>query len=148
MHGCRPIGQAYEGGPHRAGVHVCTILVTKGRKTSPLRLGPMDRTYRDAPGVRKSTPAVARWLPPGRHISVTLKGPSQLGESLRDPSRFSTRHRDRSRPWVPYYARTVSSAWAPGRNVHFGSLLALCVDGVHILTLWPLLHRLVRILDS
>jgi hypothetical protein len=25
------------------------------------------------------TPAVARWFPPGRHISITLKGPSQLG---------------------------------------------------------------------
>jgi hypothetical protein len=28
-------------------------LVTKGRKTQPLRLAPMDRTYRDAPWVRK-----------------------------------------------------------------------------------------------
>jgi hypothetical protein len=27
-------------------------LVTKGRKTQPLRLAPMDRTYRDAPEVR------------------------------------------------------------------------------------------------
>jgi hypothetical protein len=33
---------------------------------------------------------------PGRHISVTLKGPSQLGESLWSPSRFSTRLRTRS----------------------------------------------------
>jgi hypothetical protein len=28
-------------------------LVTKGRKTQPLKLAPLDRTYRDAPGVRK-----------------------------------------------------------------------------------------------
>jgi hypothetical protein len=28
-------------------------LVTKGRKTQPLRLAPMNRTYRDAPRVRK-----------------------------------------------------------------------------------------------
>jgi hypothetical protein len=28
-------------------------LVTKGRKTQPLRLAPMDRTYKDALGVRK-----------------------------------------------------------------------------------------------
>jgi hypothetical protein len=78
-------------------------------------------------GLRRGAPAVARWLPLGQHISVTLKGSSQLGKCLRNPSWFSTRHRARSRPWVPYYARTVSSAWAPGCNVHFGSLLALCV---------------------
>jgi hypothetical protein len=28
-------------------------LVTKGIKTQPLRVAPMDRTYGDAPGVRK-----------------------------------------------------------------------------------------------
>jgi hypothetical protein len=78
-------------------------------------------------GLGRGTPAVARWSSLGRYISVTLKGPSQLGESLQDPSRFSTRHRARSRPWVPYYARTVSSAWAPGCNVHFRSLLAIYV---------------------
>jgi hypothetical protein len=33
---------------------------------------------------------------PGRHTFVTLKGPSQLGESLWSPSRFSTRLRTRS----------------------------------------------------
>jgi hypothetical protein len=79
-------------------------------------------------GLGRGTPAVARWLPPGRHISVTLKGPSQLGQSLRDPSWFSTHHRARSRPRVPYYAQTVSSAWAPSCNVHFRSLLAPCVQ--------------------
>jgi hypothetical protein len=78
-------------------------------------------------GLGRGTPAVARWLPPGRHISVTLKGSSQLGERLRNPPWFSTRHRARSRPRVPYYARTVSSAWVPGCNVHFRPLPANCV---------------------
>jgi hypothetical protein len=57
-------------------------LVTKGRKIRPLRLAPMDRTYRGAPVPGRGTPSViARQSPPGRHIPVTLKGPSQLGES-------------------------------------------------------------------
>ena len=57
-------------------------LVTKGREIRPLRLAPMDRTYRDAPARGRGTPLVlARQSPPGRHIPVTLKGPSQLGES-------------------------------------------------------------------
>jgi hypothetical protein len=74
-------------------------------------------------GLGRGTPVVARRLPLGRHISITLKGPSQLGESLWIPSWFSTRLRAWSRPWVPYYARAVSSDWAPGCNVHFGSPL-------------------------
>jgi hypothetical protein len=42
----------------------------------------MDRTYRDVPASGGGTPSVvARWLPLGRRIPVTLKGPSQLGES-------------------------------------------------------------------
>jgi hypothetical protein len=42
----------------------------------------MDRTYRDVPTPWGDTPSVvARWLPLGRRIPVTLKGPSQLGES-------------------------------------------------------------------
>jgi hypothetical protein len=53
-------------------------------------------------GLGRGTPSVTtRWSPSGRHISVALKGPFQLGESLRSPSRFSTRPRARSRPWVP-----------------------------------------------
>jgi hypothetical protein len=40
--------------------------------------------------------AVARQTHPGLHISVTLKGPSQLGESLWSPSRFSIHLRTRS----------------------------------------------------
>jgi hypothetical protein len=127
MHGCRPTGRAYEGGPHRAGVHVCTTSLQKGEKLNPSDLLLWIELREMLQGFGSGTLAVARWLPQGRHISVTLKGPSLLGESLRNPSRFSTRHRARSRPWVPYYARTVSSAWAPGCNVHFRSLLAICV---------------------
>jgi hypothetical protein len=57
-------------------------LVTKGRKIRPLRLASMDRTYRGAPVSGRDTPSVvARQSPPGRRIPVTLKGPSQLGES-------------------------------------------------------------------
>jgi hypothetical protein len=42
----------------------------------------MDRTYRDVSASGKGTPLViARWLPLGRCIPITLKGPSQLGES-------------------------------------------------------------------
>jgi hypothetical protein len=57
-------------------------LVTKGKQIRPLRLAPMDRTYRDAPAPGGGTPSViARRSPLGRCIPVTLKGPSQLGES-------------------------------------------------------------------
>jgi hypothetical protein len=49
-------------------------------------------------GLGRGTPSVvARRAFLGRHVSVTLKGPSQLGESLWSPSRFSTRCRTRSR---------------------------------------------------
>jgi hypothetical protein len=49
-------------------------------------------------GLGRGTPSVvARRISLCRHASVTLKGPSQLGESLWSPSRFSTRCRTRSR---------------------------------------------------
>jgi hypothetical protein len=42
----------------------------------------MDRTYRDAPAPGEGTPSVvARQSSSGPCIPVTLKGPSQLGES-------------------------------------------------------------------
>jgi hypothetical protein len=57
-------------------------LVTEGKQIRPLRFAPMDRTYRDAPAPEGGTPSViARWLPSSRRIPVTLKSPSQLGES-------------------------------------------------------------------
>jgi hypothetical protein len=48
----------------------------KREKTQLLRLAPMDKTYRDVQRLGRGAPAVARWLPPGRHISITLKGSS------------------------------------------------------------------------
>jgi hypothetical protein len=49
-------------------------------------------------GLGRGTPlVVARQTLPVRHASVTLKGPSQLGENLWSPSQFSTRRRTRSR---------------------------------------------------
>jgi hypothetical protein len=69
----------------------------KKKKPQPLRLVPMDRTYGDALGWEGGTPSVvARRTYPGRHISITLRGPSQLGESLRSPSWFRIRLRTRS----------------------------------------------------
>ena len=57
-------------------------LVTKGRKIRPLRLAPMDRTYRDAPVVRKRYSfSHSKIVTLRSRIPVTLKGPSQLGES-------------------------------------------------------------------
>jgi hypothetical protein len=53
-------------------------------------------------GLGRGTPSVvARRTHPGRYISVTLKGPSQLGESLWSPFQFNTRLRTRS-PTLSY----------------------------------------------
>jgi hypothetical protein len=40
--------------------------------------------------------SIAKRTDPNRHIFVTLKGPSQLGESLWSPSQFRIRRRTRS----------------------------------------------------
>jgi hypothetical protein len=57
-------------------------LVTNGKQIRPVKLAPMDRTYRDAPAPGGGTPLVAaRQSHSGRLIPVTLKGPSQLGDS-------------------------------------------------------------------
>jgi hypothetical protein len=40
--------------------------------------------------------SIAKQTDPGRHTFVTLKGPSQLGESLCRPSRFRIRLKTRS----------------------------------------------------
>jgi hypothetical protein len=48
-------------------------------------------------GLGRGSPlAMAKRTHPGQHTSVTLKGPSQLRESLWDPSWFSTHLRTRS----------------------------------------------------
>jgi hypothetical protein len=57
-------------------------LVTKRETKSTPQTCSMDSTYRDVPAPVGGTPSVAaRWSPLGRRIHVTLKGPSQLGES-------------------------------------------------------------------
>jgi hypothetical protein len=67
-------------------------------------------------GLGRGTPSVvARQALPGQHASVTLKGPSQLGESLWSSSRFSTHRRTRSRTpsslLCTIHWRWRSSAW-------------------------------------
>jgi hypothetical protein len=56
------------------------------KKPLPLRLAPVGKTYINAlmfQGLGSDTPSVvARRTPQGQHASVTLKGPSQLGESF------------------------------------------------------------------
>jgi hypothetical protein len=48
-------------------------------------------------GMGSCTPSsVAKRTEPGRHTFNTLKGPSQLGESLWSPSRFRIHRRTRS----------------------------------------------------
>jgi hypothetical protein len=67
----------------------CTYALPsyKGRETQPLRLAPMDRTYRDAPGVRRRysfsrsevvTPRLAYFL--------HLEGSFSAGGELAEPS--------------------------------------------------------------
>jgi hypothetical protein len=102
-------------------------------------------------GLGRDTPSVvARRALPGRHASVTLKGPSQLGESLWSPSRFSTRRRTRSQtprsltmhdPLAVALERLVVSCIL-GRR-----LPSAFVDEARILTPQLSLHRFVKILD-
>jgi hypothetical protein len=64
--------------------------------------------------------AVARRTHPGRHTSITLKGPSQLEGSLWSPSWFRIRLRTRSpKPELPTMHEPL--AVAPDR------LVALCI---------------------
>jgi hypothetical protein len=87
-----------EGGPPRAGAYKCASWL-QGKRPNPqfYFYGKNLRRCSMFQGLGRGTPlAMARWTHPGRHISVTLKGPSQLGESLWSPSRFSIRLRTRS----------------------------------------------------
>jgi hypothetical protein len=55
-------------------------LVTKGRKIRPLRLAPMDRTYRDAPVVRRRYSfSRSKIVTPGSAYSHHLEGSLQAG---------------------------------------------------------------------
>jgi hypothetical protein len=77
-------------------------------------------------GLERGTPSVvARWALPCRHTSVTLKGPSQLGESLWSPSRFSTRRRTRSRTSSSLLC-TVRWRWRPSAWLYHAFQVATC----------------------
>jgi hypothetical protein len=102
-------------------------------------------------GLGRGTPSVvARRALPGRHASVTLKGPSQLWKSLWSPSRFSTRRRTRSRTPGSLTMHDLLAV-APERLVVsciLGCRLPSAFVGeVHVLTPRLFLHRLVKILD-
>jgi hypothetical protein len=61
-------------------------LVTKGRKTQPLRLAPMDRTYRDAPGVRKRYSFIcSEVVTLGTTYFRRLEGPFLAGGEFAEP---------------------------------------------------------------
>jgi hypothetical protein len=86
----------------------------------------MDRTYRDAPAPGGGTPSVvARRLPSGQRIPVTLKGPSQLGESCGA---------------LLGLVLTVRLGPDPGSPSVFD-------EGALRLRLWPFLHEPVGLLD-
>jgi hypothetical protein len=77
-------------------------------------------------GLGRGTPSVVvRRALLGRHASVTLKGPSQLGESLWSPSRFSTHHRTRSRTPSSLLC-TIRSRWCPSAWLYRAFQVADC----------------------
>jgi hypothetical protein len=104
-------------------------LITKEEKLNPLGLllwaGLTDMLH--VPRLGKGIPSViVRWARPGLSYFRHLEGSLSAGESLWNPSRFSTRLRARYRPRAPHCARTVgSSAWVPDCDVHFGSPLII-----------------------
>jgi hypothetical protein len=77
-------------------------------------------------GLGRGTPlVVVRRAFPGRHASVTLKGPSQLRESLLSPSRFSTRRRTRSRTPSSLLC-TIHWRWRPSAWLYRAFQVAAC----------------------
>jgi hypothetical protein len=86
------------------------------------------RTYRNTlfQGLGRGTPSVVvRRALLGRHTSVTLKGPSQLGESLWSPSRFSTLRRTRSRTPSSILC-TIRWRWRPSAWLYRAFQIAAC----------------------
>jgi hypothetical protein len=61
-------------------------LVTKGRKSQPLRFAPMDRTYRDAPEVRKRCSSCSKVVTPGSAHFRHLEGFLPAGGAFTEPS--------------------------------------------------------------
>jgi hypothetical protein len=97
-------------------------------------------------GLGRGTPSVvARRALPGRHASVTLKGPSQLGESLWSPSRFSTRRRTRSRTPSSLLC-TIRWRWHPSAWLYRAFQVTAC----HLRSLmkYTSLHHSYSCIDS
>jgi hypothetical protein len=73
----------------------------KRKKIRPLKFAPMDRTYIDAPVVRKRYSfSHSKIVTPVSAYSRHLEGSFPAGGELRSPSWFGTCRRTRSRPWV------------------------------------------------
>jgi hypothetical protein len=74
----------------------------KREKNSTPRFAPMDRTYRDAPVVRKRYSfSHSKIVTSGSAYSRHLEGSFSAGGELRSPSWFGTCRRTRFQPWVP-----------------------------------------------
>jgi hypothetical protein len=127
MHECRQTGRAYEDGPHRAGVHVCTTQLQEDIITPRTCFCGQDlQECSMFEGLGKGTPSVVvRRALLGRHTFVTLKGPSQLRESLWSPSRFSTRRRTRSRTPSSLLC-TIRWRWRPSAWLYRAFQVAAC----------------------
>ena len=80
-------------------------------------------------GFGSGTPSsVARRTHLGRHPSITLKCPSQLGRVCGALLGLGFALGQGPRPGAPYYAQTVDdSTGAPSCNMHFGLLLATII---------------------
>jgi hypothetical protein len=73
------------------------LLSYKREKNSTLRLAPMDRTYRDAPVVRKRYSfSRSKIVTPGSAYSHHLEGSFLAEGELRSPSWYGTCRRTRS----------------------------------------------------
>jgi hypothetical protein len=74
----------------------------------------------------RGTPlVVARRTHPGQRTSITLRGPSQLGESLRSPSWFRIRLRTRSRTPSSLLC-TIRWRWRPSTWLYRALRVAAC----------------------
>jgi hypothetical protein len=70
--------------------------------------------------------SVAKRTDLGRHIFITLKGPSSWGRACGAPLGSGFAVGLGPRPGAPYYARTVDgNTGVLGCTVHFGPLLAI-----------------------
>jgi hypothetical protein len=84
---------------HTGLAYTYALLSYKREKIQPLRLAPMDRTYRDVPVVRKRYSfSRSKIVTPRSAYSHHLEGSFPAGGELWSPSWFGTCRRTRSRP--------------------------------------------------